>query len=99
MIDRRAFLGAGEWIDFILGQERRQFRRFLLCQKFLASVSRGPYERREGVRRPDTLKIRMAVRRARCRPLAGRRLRRLRTREYRGHHHTDDKEHEFHVLL
>ena len=71
----------------------------LFRQKLLASVSRRPHERRERVRRPDALKIRMAVRRARCRPCAGRRLGRLRTQGYRRHNHTDDEEHAFHVMV
>src|SRR4030095_7767457 len=48
-------------------------------QELLVGVARGPYERCERVRRPDALKIRMAVRRARRLPRRGRRLGRLRT--------------------
>ena len=79
----------GERIDIVLGQERRQFRRFLVRQKLLAGVSRGPRERCERVRRPDALQIRMAVRRT-CAafPCVSPRLWRLSAHRYGRHNHT-----------
>src|SRR6185503_18153895 len=63
------------------------------------SVARGPYERGECVRRPDALKIRMAVRRTRWPPRVGGGLARLRAQGYRRHNHTDDTQHGSHVMV
>ena len=88
--------GTGQGIDAFLGQQLRELSRFRFRQKLLAGVPFGTLQRREGLRRPKPLQVRMAVRCPRRCPRVSHRGLRPSTQGYRRQDHGDDKQDALH---